>query len=310
MQMVRSGRAISSLVAVLVFGWPACGGAIAPSDDAGRETDSGSGSSSGMDSESSGGADSGSSSGADSGSSSGVDSDSSSGADSGPSSGLDSGGASDGAPDSDAPFDSVCGNLNTTTNCGACGLACAVPGPQELSAACCSAGICPGTVNGANDICQYACASGYLDCNSSVPPNTDGCECHVPGASAAQCCGTECPVGHTDGLVGQAYYPPNPNFYDCVAVGTMNSQLAQDACNNYVTARGGGPTDCIAFAGSSDATAPDAWCSAQTPTTGFLGDCICWSFSGTFSGQVLDPQARGLSPAAECWSVASPSMFH
>ena len=221
----------------------------------------------------------------------------------------------DGPPFMDSPFDSGCGDLNTTAHCGACPDTCASTGATQTAAACCSAGICPGSTNGSNDICQYTCANGYLDCNGSIPPNTDGCECHAPGATAAQCCATvpggDCPIQHTDGLTGQSYYPASPLFWDCVPAGTMNSQLAQDACNDYVVARGGPANFCTEFVNGADSSTPSSWCSATMPMgTGFMGDCICWSFFGQYAGQVFDPQVLGASPATDCWYGTSPTTWN
>ena len=178
-------------------------------------------------------------------------------------------------------FDSGCGPLNTTTNCSACGDTCAAVSTSVIS------GACNGPTFGTGATCSYACASGYLDCNGTTkPPNRDGCECNVPGATQAQCCATaggDCPVQHRNGL-SQA----TSLFYDCVPAGTMSSQLAQDACIAYVGAANA--ADCQQYE-EVDASVPDSWCSGPAS-----GDCVCWTFSGLFAGQVLDAKAAGLTP--------------
>ena len=105
----------------------------------------------------------------------------------------------------------------------------------------------------------------------------------------------------TDGS-RQSWYPASPYFYDCVPTGTMNSQLAQDACGAYVSGKGGSPsTWCQPFANSVDAAAPDSWCAATSASAGFMGDCICWSFSGQWSGTYLDPKAANIPNPQDCY---------
>jgi hypothetical protein len=94
----------------------------------------------------------------------------------------------------------------------------------------------------------------------------------------------------------------------------MDSKLAQDACGAYVTARGGSEsTDCQPFASSADASAPDNWCAATctgTTCTGFLNDCICWFFTGSAAGTVLDPQAASISNPQNCYYGTSTGTFN
>ena len=215
----------------------------------------------------------------------------------------------DGPPWSDAPFDSGCGDLNTTTNCSACGDTCAATsgaGVHQTQAS------CPGSTNGMGAYCHYTCATGFLDCNAAtMPPDLDGCECTAP--STAPCCGGACPTGHITGLVpGQKpYYPTDQNFYDCDT--TMNLQLATDACTAYVTARGGtAAANCGAF-GPVDGGPPDSVCAITaincgSSCMGFMGDCICWTVSGTYAGQVIDPVALGLD--AQCYTGSSSLSWH
>jgi len=152
------------------------------------------------------------------------------------------------------------------------------------------------------------CATGYLDCNGIAgtnPPNLDGCECQAPGATASQCCSGGFPVSHTDGLVGGGY-PPNPTFYDCVPTGTMNSQLAQDACNNYVSSPLIGAMPCQGYSETTGGPI-DGWCGG-----GDQGDCICWVFAGTPGdiGTVFDAFANGEPDPTQCYYGASTVKFH
>ena len=200
------------------------------------------------------------------------------------------------------PFDSGCGPLNVPANCGACNQACT---PTNANSASCS-----GQTDGTGAVCSYACKAQFLDCNKINAPNTDGCECSYSGVSTAPaCCADMCPTKHTDGLVGQSYYPSSPYFYDCATA--MGSQLAQDACGAYVTGRGGSPsTYCQPYAESLDASVPDSWCSANASGVGFMGDCICWTFSGQYIGTVYDAQAQGAPMPSSCYYGASTVTFN
>jgi hypothetical protein len=277
-------------------------GVSGSSSGSGGETGSSSGSSgssSGVSGSSSGS--SGGSSGS-SGSSSGSSGGSSGSASS---SGSSSGGMMEAGPDA-PPFDSGCGPLNVPTNCGACNQACTATNANSAT--------CSGQVDGTGAVCGYACKANFLDCNKINPPNLDGCECPYSGVTTApNCCAEACPTKHTDGLVNQTYYPPSPYFYDCVLPATMNSQLAQDACNAYVVGRGGAANYCLQF-GPSDGGPPDSWCAATctnpTTCTGFMNDCICWTFSGTYQGTVLDPQALGIPMPQMCYTGGSSGTFN
>ena len=201
----------------------------------------------------------------------------------------------DGPPFNDSPFDSGCGDLNTTSHCGACPDTCASTGASQTSAACCSAGICPGSTNGSNDTCQYTCANGYLDCNASVPPDSDGCECHVPGATASQCCaGGGCPITHNNGIA---------QFWDCQPAGSYDSQLAVDACVALVGAAN------IASCTQGQCVAPDGAADGDLvvcATGAGSTDCVCWTYSGPNVGYFHNPN---LPPAggANCFCGAAAS---
>lgn len=195
---------------------------------------------------------------------------------------IDTGSVSDAPPIDDAPFDSACGNLNTTSNCGACGAACAAAGTDhETAANCCTGTTCPGSTNGAGDNCSYTCSSGYLDCNAStMVPNNDGCECHAPGATASQCCaGGNCPIQHDydEDVVGAT-------FYDCVAAGAYNSTDAMDACEAYA-----GVGQCDVMHSGYYCTYPDGGLAGDMVCSDGTGApaCACWGYDGVMKGYLL-----------------------
>jgi len=193
----------------------------------------------------------------------------------------------------DAPFDSGCGDLNKTTNCSACGDECASTLTIETQST------CSGDTNGFGATCSYTCASGYQDCNAANVPNLDGCECHVAGATQANCClGTaSCPITHNNGL-NQA----TSRFFDCDTYAANPSQVADDACIAYVGAANAG--QCQPYS-DTDASAPDSWCSGS-----FTGDCICWTFSGQYAGQVYDAKAQGAPDPSMCYYGQSATLFN
>ena len=200
------------------------------------------------------------------------------------------------APDGsspDAPFDSGCGSLNTTANCSACGDKCASTTTIETTTS------CSGDTNGFAATCSYTCASGHQDCNAANAPNLDGCECQVAGATQAQCClGTaSCPITHNNGL-NQA----SSRFFDCATYAANPSQVADDACIAYVGAANAG--QCGPYS-DSDAGAVDSWCSGA-----FTGDCVCWTFSGQYAGQVYDAKAQGAPMPASCYYGQSATLFN
>jgi hypothetical protein len=188
-----------------------------------------------------------------------------------------------GGPFPDAPFDSSCGPLNTTTNCSACTDTCASELTVETSSA------CRGDATGLGATCSYACASGYQDCNAASPPDLDGCECHVPGATQAQCClGTgSCPAAHDNGL-NQA----TSTFFDCQGSGQFSLALATDACVAF-TGVAGQCTEEICESPDGSADGDLVVCSAGSPT-----DCVCWTYQGTNAGYLRDPR---FPPDAGCF---------
>jgi hypothetical protein len=116
----------------------------------------------------------------------------------------------------------------------------------------------------------------------------------------SQCCvaaGGDCPFQHNNGLTMAM-----SRFYDCVPSGTINSQLAQDACIAYVGSANAG--QCAQYS-DSDAGSPDSWCSGA-----FTGDCVCWSFSGTHAGTYMDSSAAGIMPPTTCSYGAPTGTFN
>jgi hypothetical protein len=168
----------------------------------------------------------------------------------------------------DDAFDSGCGPLNDPDHCSACNIECAQGGPSQSQRFC----------NGVK--CSYTCTAHHLDCNASIAPNTDGCECHTGNINNAQCCGTSCPVEHDNGL-GQV----NSSFFDCVTPNTYNLQLATDACIAFT----GNPADCNAR-GSYQCLKGDAGTGEILVCSDGNGasSCVCWSYTNPNQGHVLN----------------------
>jgi hypothetical protein len=167
---------------------------------------------------------------------------------------------------SDVPTraDAGCGPLDVVTNCSACGEVC-----DPLNA---TKPECSGTT------CSYTCNTGYVDCNSQTnPPDTDGCECRIPGGTVADCCSGACPVGHNyDQDITSG------GFYDCVAAGTYNGTIAKDAC--------------AAFAGGAGSCSD--WTCTSYADGGLIADmvcsdgpgapaCACWAYDGDLLGHMV-----------------------
>jgi hypothetical protein len=162
--------------------------------------------------------------------------------------------------------DSGCGPLNTVTNCGACGVAC----PASGDTAGVSTAVCAGTT------CQYTCNTGYLDCNASAAPDTDGCECAWSGAITPVCCsGGACPSAH---VTGYAMQPSGASetFYDCET--SVDANLAMDACTAY----SGNAAYCAT--GTCNTTGELVVCNFNIPSQ----DSVCWAYAGAAAGYAVD----------------------
>ena len=175
--------------------------------------------------------------------------------------------------------DSGCGPLNSTSNCGACGVMCG--GQHAASVACANF-----------DSCNYTCSAGFANCDQTGR-NTNGCECATPA-----CCGAACETIHSNGLV------PANDFYDCTALNTYNGTQANEACIAYVGQANAG--DCLGFTciDSSDASVGDMLCS-----TGAAFNCNCWGYSGMIMGEVQAGAGAGIAPnynACNCPAAAIP----
>jgi hypothetical protein len=136
--------------------------------------------------------------------------------------------------------------------------------------------------------CTYTCNAGALDCNKATSPDPDGCECNVPGATASQCCSTQCPIAHNYDLdlataVG--------TFYDCVAAGTYNITVATDACIAYT----GDASKCVS--GYYCPSLPDGGgtdLGDQVCSSG-AANCDCWTYNGSIVGLV------SISTTTQCY---------
>jgi hypothetical protein len=166
-------------------------------------------------------------------------------------------GLGDVAPDSDAG----CGPTDDVKSCGACGQSCDV---QTGAPSC----------NGAT--CSYACRAGRADCNASIAPDTDGCECATPA-----CCGTACQTAHDNGL-GQF-------FYDCNPPGTLDAQAALSACLAYARSQGSPSSMC-----SGDWSCDGSERAACYATTTNSSSCVmCWAYTGSVKGEAIDCECPG-----------------
>ncbi|HLK36435.1 MAG TPA: hypothetical protein VKU41_06750 [Polyangiaceae bacterium] len=177
------------------------------------------------------------------------------------------------AGDADAAERGECGAPDPLANCGGCGNVCDTTTGMP-------------SCNGVK--CGYACRTGRSDCNASVPPDTDGCECATPA-----CCGNTCQTKHATGIT------PMDAYYDCNAQGHSASQ-AQAACQAFVTMSDGGGA-CTDTSKCCDGVA-GVTCVAGVPplTRSFCGTaagrCYCWSYQGNNSGTVQtgNPSSCGI----------------
>lgn len=213
-----------------------------------------------------------------------------------------------------------CGPTNTTTNCGACGVACDTThsSPSSCTGATCQYGGCdagwgdcvtsapntngcetPLTTTSNCTGCGIACdtthsvgaacgASGctYTGCQanwrscSNTAPNADGCECNSPGCCEAGACEPQ----HDNG-VGQSYF-------DCTQPGQYSSALALKACIAYTDAA----AQCVGYPCADPSNGPII-CSA-----GALNKfCMCWSYSGNNIGLVDNAGQNPGTNGAHCF---------
>jgi hypothetical protein len=195
-----------------------------------------------------------------------------------------------GGKDAAAEADSGCGPLNTITNCGACGQSCASASSSTKSPTC---GPGPG-----GESCSYTCTAGNLDCNASLAPNTDGCECATPGVANAKCCSSSCPIKHSYNT-----QVTGSTFYDCVPAGIINQTLAMDACAAFT----GDPAQCSSGAcinPVTDAGNGDMVVCADGPLS---NDCMCWTYAGPNKGFVNDPKLAPNNCLCSAGNVGDPT---
>ncbi|HTQ42607.1 MAG TPA: hypothetical protein VMI75_07590 [Polyangiaceae bacterium] len=91
-----------------------------------------------------------------------------------------------------------CESLDTTANCGACGITCDTTSGHSLGAS------CSGTT------CVYAgCATGWHDCNAATP-NSDGCETNLTTQGKKVCGDGVCVAVSTCCTASDCLAPPSP----------------------------------------------------------------------------------------------------
>jgi hypothetical protein len=194
------------------------------------------------------------------------------------------------AADSGTNGDSGCGPLDTVTNCGACGVEC--PAPNDATGV--SSAMCAGTT------CQYTCNAGYLDCNASVPPDSDGCECAWSGAITPTCCTEDaCPSAHITGFATQPS-GASETFYDCETA--VSEKLAMDACTAY----SGSASYCVAI-GCGSPSPKIVVCNTKAPIS---QDSVCWAYAGTAAGWVYDAGAYPIPFTCPSGGGAGEVQFH
>jgi len=160
--------------------------------------------------------------------------------------------------------------------------------------------------------CQGVCAPNQRECDDAGP-NLESCDstgqwsgapclqptptctagsCTCDGVSCGEsccatngdagCCTGNCPVAHNNGLS-----LANSAFYDCVAAGTYNLQLAMDACAAFL----GSSSGCQAGACEGS----DGGISGNLVVCAYGSDCVCWQYAGQNAGLVHDPHASSPS---------------
>jgi len=122
-----------------------------------------------------------------------------------------------------------------------------------------------------------SCSAGTFNCDGN---SGNGCECTV----GTGCCGTSCQVQHMNGL-GQ-------NFYDCVPLGTYDSNQAFKACAAF----SGSTALCTDFGNVCNTTGPPNN-DTSIVCSNLYTDCACWSYAGASPGLVYN------DPATTCFCV-------
>jgi hypothetical protein len=156
-----------------------------------------------------------------------------------------------------------------------------VDAPAETSPSC-------SPVNGSCSGGLLTCNPNFSSCNGS---NADGCECSTPA-----CCGTACQTRHLACLINGTPCSDGTGlpFYDCVALGTINSAQATKACAAVIGNAsacsmgqcGAGPTLQLAIYGFDAA-----------------GNCVSWAYSGSNTGRMF----KSASAMCYCPSSTAPT---
>ncbi|MBI2394446.1 MAG: hypothetical protein HYV09_33050 [Deltaproteobacteria bacterium] len=133
--------------------------------------------------------------------------------------------------------------VTTTANCGGCGVKCTLTSAISAS--------CDGTK------CGYACASGALDCNASVAPNTDGCESSRSSVDTCGSCGTRC-----DTVSGTPSCDGSKCSYVCAA-GKLDCDTAAPNTNGCETSKTS-PDNCGSCGTKCDTTTGSPSCDGAT----------------------------------------------
>jgi hypothetical protein len=202
--------------------------------------------------------------------------------------------SADGSPD--ATNDGGCGPTNTTSNCGACGTSCAAAPSSAVATATCT-----------GNSCTYTCQGGHLDCNASVAPNADGCECATPGTISATCCPSNaCPTQHVTGFpTGQTGL--DQTFYDCST--TVAEQVAMDACNQY-----SGPNPVTNKSNCQTNTQFGVTCTnGDMVVCNFLSgtqDCVCWAYQGPATGWAVSSGSTSMCLCPGGSTAAGDMQYH
>jgi hypothetical protein len=173
----------------------------------------------------------------------------------------------------DAEGEGGCGPLDTPANCSACGLAC-------------STGTGSPSCNGST--CSYACNAGRSDCNASIAPDTDGCECAGTG-----CCSGKCQTAHSNGESG--------SFYDCTTTKTYNQTQAGEACAALTGTSGA----CSSSSVGCNCFLLSCRSQAQSVCGSSGGKCYCWQYSGPNAGTAQE--TNGSNCSASCGSGSDPA---